>query len=345
VRVSGIHIEESKMSSLTITTRRTGSGPRYAVRYRLGGRAYPVVHAGTFKTLKDAKARRDLVGGELAAGRNPAGLLHAMLEPAKTRTFRTVPAEYRASRVNLAPATTRNIDSQLKTMTVFNDKDPATITFRDVQGWVAALDLKPSSVRPYLATLRLVLDYADCDPNPARDRRVELPRERTTVVEPPSAEEVDTIIRLASPRWRLGLRVLEQTGMRVGEVADLAWAYVDETRSRFRVKTGKTAAARRWVAVPGWLMAEVAVTCPRDDRTPERPVFPGFTVNGAWKAMTRACNAAGIAHYHPHDLRHRYASVKVAEGVPVTTLAAQLGHAKKSLTLDTYSHVLVDSDA
>jgi hypothetical protein len=28
--------------------------------------------------------------------------------------------------------------------------------------------------------------------------------------------------------------------------------------------------------------------------------------------------------------------------VPVTTLAAQLGHSKKSLTLDTYSHVLID---
>jgi integrase len=44
-----------------------------------------------------------------------------------------------------------------------------------------------------------------------------------------------------------------------------------------------------------------------------------------------------LAHYHPHDLRHRYASVKIAEGVPVTDLAAQLGHSKKSLTLDTYS--------
>lgn len=28
--------------------------------------------------------------------------------------------------------------------------------------------------------------------------------------------------------------------------------------------------------------------------------------------------------------------------VPVTQVAAQLGHSKKSLTLDTYSHVLVD---
>ena len=59
-------------------------------------------------------------------------------------------------------------------------------------------------------------------------------------------------------------------------------------------------------------------------------------------AMRRGCEAAGLALYSPHDLRHRYASVKVREGVPVTDLAAQLGHARKSVTLDTYSHVLLD---
>jgi integrase len=57
--------------------------------------------------------------------------------------------------------------------------------------------------------------------------------------------------------------------------------------------------------------------------------------------MARACKAAGIAHRHPHDLRHRYASVKIAEGVPVTQVAAQLGYSRKSLTLDTHSHILL----
>jgi integrase len=85
----------------------------------------------------------------------------------------------------------------------------------------------------------------------------------------------------------------------------------------------------------------VVDTCPPDDRTPERRVFAGFTVDVANNAMTRACKAAGIAHFHPHDLRHRFASVKLREGVPVTDLAAQLGHSKKSMTLDTYSHVLL----
>ena len=58
--------------------------------------------------------------------------------------------------------------------------------------------------------------------------------------------------------------------------------------------------------------------------------------------VPRDLQSAGVPHFHPHDLRHRYASVKLREGVPLTDLAAQLGHAKKSLTLDTYSHVLVD---
>jgi integrase len=89
-------------------------------------------------------------------------------------------------------------------------------------------------------------------------------------------------------------------------------------------------------------MDEIQKICPPDDRTAERPVFPGFSPRPAQKAMARACTAAGIPHFHPHDLRHRYASVKLREGVPVTDLAAQLGHSKKSMTLDIYSHVLVD---
>jgi integrase len=115
--------------------------------------------------------------------------------------------------------------------------------------------------------------------------------------------------------------------------------------SRFRIKNGKTRAARRWVAVPEWLMVEIAATCPREDRTRERPVFMGFSAVTVKGVMARACKTAGIAHYHPHDLRHRYASVKIAEGVPVTTVAAQLGHSKKSLTLDTYAHVLLENEA
>jgi integrase len=65
----------------------------------------------------------------------------------------------------------------------------------------------------------------------------------------------------------------EQTGMRVGELSKLEWQDVDAAGSRFRIRGGKTAAARRWVGVPEWLMDEVLGTCPPDDRLPERRVF------------------------------------------------------------------------
>jgi integrase len=130
--------------------------------------------------------------------------------------------------------------------------------------------------------------------------------------------------------------------MRAGELAKLEWQDVDAAGSRFRIRRGKTAAARRWIAVPEWVMTDILATCPPDDRTPERRVFPGATRQTLGMAMRRACTAAGLALYSPHDLRHRYASVKVREGVPVTELAAQLGHMRSSMTLDTYSHVLLD---
>lgn len=328
------------MASASITKR----GTKYVVRYRVGGRAYPVQHGGSFPTLREARIRRDLAAGELAAGRNPAILLSTLAEIATATEMLSAWAErYRASRVDLGAGTLRNVRSQIAAINaVLGDRDPATITPADVQSWISGLSLNPSSVRGYVATLRQVLDYAGVDPNPARDGRVRLPREEHVPVDPPSAASVEAIILNSPPRWRLTLRTLAETGMRVGELSALMWADVDESGSRFRVKQGKTAAARRWVQVPEKLMGEITAATPPDDRTPDRQVFTGATPDAVKHAMARACKSAGIAHYHPHDLRHRYASVQIARGVPVTMVAAQLGHSKKSLTLDIYSHVLLE---
>ena len=329
------------MASVSIRRREKS----FQVRYRRGGRHYPLVHAGSFKTLKEARLRRDLVAGELAAGRDPAEILRTLAQPSERRTFAQWATAYESSRVDVAKETATGIESHLKRLLpTFADRDPATITPSDVMEWVGVnADLKPASLSRYLATLRLVLDFAGVEPNPARDKRVRLPRIETPEVEPPSAEQVEAIVAHVPRRWRLPLRTLEQTGLRVGEAHGLEWRDVDVAGSRFRIRQGKTKAARRWADVPSWLMVEIQQTCPVEDRVAERRVFPGFTPDVAKNVMTRACVAVGIPHFHPHDLRHRYASLKLREGVPVTDLAAQLGHSKKSLTLDTYSHVLIEA--
>jgi len=115
------------MASLVITTRHGKSGSRYVVRYRLGGRAYPLVHGGSFRTLKEARARRDLVAGELAAGRNPAILLGTMTAPPAVRTFAYWAERYPASRVDLAERTVRKIAAHMAViLPTFGDRDPAS---------------------------------------------------------------------------------------------------------------------------------------------------------------------------------------------------------------------------
>jgi integrase len=87
-------------------------------------------------------------------------------------------------------------------------------------------------------------------------------------------------------------------------------------------------------------MEYVAETCPLEDRTAERRVFPRFSVDGAEKAMRAACKAAGIPHFTPHDLRHRRATIWHHDNVPLKALADRIGHADAALTLNRYSHVL-----
>jgi len=83
---------------------------------------------------------------------------------------------------------------------------------------------------------------------------------------------------------------------------------------------------------------------PPDDRTPTAAVFAEMTEAGCRVAMWRACQRAGIANYSPHDLRHRWISVQLKRGVPITEVTAASGHSRSSMTLDTYAHVVTDTD-
>ena len=216
------------MASLVITTRRTQSGPRYIVRYRLGGRAYPIVHAGSFRTLKEARARRDFVAGEIAAGRNPADALRAApAAPAPTLTVERWAERFIASRIDVDANTTKNYRTALrKAGETFGDRDPATITVDEVAAWVAVLAdrHKAGTVGLYLLTFRLLLDYAGVDPNPARDPRVKKPKLVREEPNPPSAEHVEAILAALGAKWRLLFVTVEQGALRLGEgrVAPLA---------------------------------------------------------------------------------------------------------------------------
>ncbi|MGH9304928.1 MAG: tyrosine-type recombinase/integrase [Acidimicrobiales bacterium] len=60
------------------------------------------------------------------------------------------------------------------------------------------------------------------------------------------------------------------------------------------------------------------------------------------KAFVRACEKAGLGHWHPHEARHSAASVMLAQGVPLEVVSEVLGHSSISITKDVYGHLVED---
>jgi integrase len=336
------------MASTWITRRRrSDGGTTFRVLFRLGGRESMPKHGGSFRTMREARIRRDWIAGELAAARVPNLTLSS---PSRERTLEAAAASWRTSRVDVAAstATTHRVNLR-RIIPVLGDRAVASIEPTDVAALVARLHeggLKRESIRKTLGTLAMVLDFAGRtgEHNPARDRlTVKLPREPREEPQPPTAEQVVAVHRVLPRAYRLPLLVLDATGMRVGELEALTWGDVDEARSRWRVsravaKTGRA----RWVTVPESLFSAVLELVPRDDRTPERRVFQGVTADRLRTAIARACTAAGVPAFSPHDLRHRRISLEHLRGQPWARIGELVGQRNLAVTANTYTHVLVD---
>ena len=85
------------------------------------------------------------------------------------------------------------------------------------------------------------------------------------------------------------------------------------------------------------LFAAVLELCPRDDRSPERRVFQGFGGDRFRTSIARACTAAGVPTFSPHDLRHRRVSLMHLAGVPWVRMGERVGQRSLSVTANTYT--------
>jgi integrase len=153
-------------------------------------------------------------------------------------------------------------------------------------------------------------------------------------------------------------RILMETGARRGEILGLNRKEVDFARKRINIwkiaspeSNGNTLAERtkgktdRWIPMSDALWTALREYVPEDAR-PDDPLIRGpkggrlnFSTYGDW--WRRDLKAAGIPHgeYVPHQLRHTYATVALAEGVPVNVVSRILGHSSAGITFDVYGHV------
>ena len=162
------------------------------------------------------------------------------------------------------------------------------------------------------------------------------------------------------------------TGARRGEIAALLWSDIDldaatvrieraleQTKGQLRVKAPKTAAGRRTVTLPAFVVAalrdhrrkvlETRLALGAGALPAEFPVFGDhegnwpspYNITDRWRDAVKSRKLPKVTF---HALRHSHASALIAAGLDVVAVSRRLGHASPALTLSVYGHLFAPSD-
>ncbi|WP_239382131.1 site-specific integrase, partial [Frankia sp. CIT1] len=159
-------------------------------------------------------------------------------------------------------------------------------------------------------------------------------------------------------------------GLRRGEVLGLRWDDIDLEAGVLHVRRtlqrangtlmfmpAKTVRSHRTLPVPGSLVG-ILTEHRRSQESAKATAGPGWTDHdlvfastvgtpldprnvNRWFTVIRT--AAGLPWVRLHDLRHAFATLLVAEGVPMRVIMELLGHSTINLTMNTYAHVLPEA--
>jgi integrase len=335
------------VASVWIRERATKTGEkRYWVEFRPGGREERTRFGGSFPTKRLARIRSAWIEGELAAMRIPE-LRHVDDQPAAP-TFEQAAQAWQASRLDIAASTRLQHRIQLdKLLPLIRSKRIDELTARDFADVVATLHAQAvarETIRKTLGAAAMTLDHAGIVPNPARDRSIKLPREEPEEINPPTADHVAAAYRLLPTKHRLPLLWLEWSGARVSSVDLTLVGDYDEPRPRVRLRAATTKTRKAlWVELHPLIADELEPRLgPREDRDPAARLFAGSGADALRTAIGKACRAAGIPSFSPHDLRHRRISLLHLQGMPWARIADFVGQRDLTVTANTYTHVLAD---
>jgi integrase len=338
------------VASVWIKTRPTkAGGRRYRVEFRTGGRESRARYGGSFKTLRDATIRRNVIAAELVALRVPdLRLLEA--ESARQPTLAEACDTWRESRVDVVAGTANMHRSALgrilNTSPNLRTRRLDDLTVDDITTAIAALTAagyKRETIKKSRDAIAQVIDHYQLDPNPVRDKRVRLPRERSPHVPPPLAEHVERIAEVLPRRHVLPLLIVDECGPRVNELATAQVGDLDEHRRAIRVRrTVEKNDRYRHLELPDDLFhALVATLPPREDRDLDAPLFPDLTDARLRTAITKACKATGTPRFSPHGLRRRRGSLHYKRTGSLAEVAELLGDSKR-VAADHYVYALTD---
>lgn len=243
---------------------------------------------------------------------------------------------YRAEHADRPSTWRRSAVSFVALISFFARRSLAALTLRDIEAFKShrRRAVKPVTIRHDLHALSGLYQFAirqgwpGVHDNLVRQITVPSDRDAVRIRVLSELEERDYFTAAESHQALYGAaRLMLGTGMRPGEVLSLRVGDFDRGKRRVSVRAGKTPAAKRSIRMPpdvGELAMRLA-----DGRKQCEWLFPGSQpdrpltkLNGVHE---RVCRRAGV-WLVLYDLRHTFASRAAARGMPLTTLAAILGH-------------------
>ncbi len=149
-----------------------------------------------------------------------------------------------------------------------------------------------------------------------------------------------------------GLRKSEIMGLYSDEVTNTVT--ISRVRQHIKgkdiIQTPKTATSYRTLSVPAFILDDIKLLH-EDQKT--RPSECDYLIRNAWgeppgnawcdKHMRKLKAENDVPDITMHGLRHTYASMLIKDGVPVSEVSAQLGHASVDITLRVYTHLFTEA--
>ena len=298
----------------------------------------------------------------------------SVVKPAVPSALETLTRDYLAScrARGLAPSTiktayTYTLDDVFLPWCATNDiTEVEQLSQRALDRFTAALldtpgkrgqPLSRYTVHHYVRVVRQFLAWCKSEGEGVSAGKPQLPRLPQRVVDILSREEIDQLELFApTERDKLIIRLLADTGIRVGELCGLELADIITAQDRraFLKIRGK-GSKERLVPIGPQLMRRL------DRYQRARPVearsnrvflaarrdahgeYAPLTTSGVLQLLRGAADRAGMTRrVHPHLLRHSFATEALRRGMNPVHLAQLLGHSGLRMIEQVYAHLNAD---
>lgn len=210
--------------------------------------------------------------------------------------------------------------------------------------------VKITTIHRDLSDIRAILRFAVkrkwLARNPMED--YVFPRRDDEVIEPPSQEEIELLLKHSAPHLVRAIVLSYYTGLRPGavELLEMRWHAVNLTGRKVVVKSADKGGLRKrvvpitdaglYAVLEAWLEEDRAAGKTSGDCIVTYRGKPIASLKSAWQAAKK--RAKITRRIRMYDIRHAFATNMLDNGADLKHVSILLGHKSVQQTVDTYQH-------